>query len=256
MYEQSSPKSGILERTLMRFFTRFAEILAIVSCVIIALYSMAHLNILPQSFNWKEGEVVFREEILEASNETDASLERLKTDMANLAEEFDKRLTAFEAQNSELDVTDGQAILDPSEVQDTSATVERVVLNATSDRAEGAARKLAPEAKFSVEGWSWLGTYDQATRRWVEYSVIPVGMNGLPASPSQIQPGAELLAVTDLHVRNGQPQDDDTYFQGLTRLGFIEKGDQLVVEATPVSYLRSGAYQVWAKVSADVRQVE
>ena len=102
-------------------------------------------------------------------------------------------------------------------------------------------------AASPVRGFIWLGNYDgtrwtRATANWLD--------SGRPIDkpPALVTPGTVLSLNSNVYIRDGQPANDATYFNGRKTLGVAPTNSHVRIVTPPALIERASTKQYWVQV--------
>ncbi len=239
------------ESVTHHFLKRLADSAAIGLVVVGGLTLAAYLGVLPSEF---EGAgVKFRflqtnKAVVEASDR----IEALEVKVAALA---DALQTVPEPPSDTSSVSSNTTPrVGLENAQPLPDLVQSIAQTAARDAPTAASKLIARDTTIKATGYAWLGTWDQERRVWTDTSVRMSDGSPLLRPPDALPDGASFRTSTDLNLRSGAPERSERYYLDQTRLGFVEEGGTVTLSGPVERYLRGGVEQVWAEVTASIRE--
>jgi hypothetical protein len=107
------------------------------------------------------------------------------------------------------------------------------------------------DASAELTGYIWIGDYNKSTSIWQRVKLLSPATNSpLVSAPASVAPGAVFAVSDNMVLRDGLPQNDNSYFQGRKSLGVLPTGTRVRVLSSPVAIDREFAVQYWLQVVA------
>jgi len=171
----------------------------------------------------------------EKSRETGAAIADISGKVNAIAIELDQIKKQIRTHNPDLKMNEVYAFDAAQTVSDQIAQTASSIYIDNKDKNQ-----------FTIKGYIWIGNYKD-TWNPVKLADSKTGQ-GITIKPDMIQPGSEYKVMGNMVVRDGFPENNESYFKGKTSLGVLARGSRIRIVSAPKPVDRQFALQYWAEV--------